>query len=172
MPTPWFFPQTITQYCEVPQHIAWDTSGLGYYLCQYQDGFYLSTINPLVHLANSVVNDVKNKTYYLSLTNYNITGITSPNGIEALLIMDRGGRITDETIQLQYLDQTFGINQASADLSLQKSYGGDGSFWGASTATSTMIMDPSFGITLRFQSHPTLPHKVAARINSIGIRVW
>ena len=172
MPTPWFFPQTISQYYEIPQHIAWDTSGLGFYNCQYPDGFYMSTVLPLVHLSNTWVNDVKMKTYYLSLTNYNISGITIVNGIEALLIMDRGGRITDETIQLQYQSNGIGINQATADLSIEKSYGGEGNFWGLNTITTSTVMDSSFGITLRFQSHPSWPHRVAPRINSVGIRIW
>ena len=172
MPTNWLYPNAVSQYCEVAQHIAWVDDGSNFYNLRNQTNTFVSTVKQLAHIANTYVNDVKQKTYYLSLTNFAIASLPPTiSGLEAMLGIDRGARITDDVIQLQYLGQPLGENLASDDLSIIKNYGGEGVFWGT-TLTPTIISDPSFGATLRFQSHPSWPHNVAPRINYFVIRVW
>jgi hypothetical protein len=172
MSTQWFYPTTVSQYCEIPQHISWQDDGTGYSSIKYDDGNCLPTTAPLLHIANTVVNDVKMKTYFLVLTQYNVSDLpVAISGIETEISMNRGGRITDETIQLQYNGAFIGVNKADFSLDVKKSYGGPMDLWDANL-TSGILTDPSFGIGVRFQSHPSWPHRESPKIDYIRIRVW
>ena len=171
MTTEWAYASTITQYAEVLNHISWKDDGMGFYQAMYPDGIFLETTSPLLHIANSLVNDVKNKTYYLSLTGFNLINIpASITGLEVAIEMNRGGRITDETIQLAYNGQLIGNNKANGSLDPYKIYGDATDLWGVNL-TNVLLNDPNFGIILRFQSHPRWPHKTSPLIDAVEIRI-
>ena len=84
--------------------------------------------------------------------------------------MNRLGRITDETIQLCYNNESIGDNHASLALDLTKYYGGDTNKWNTNL-TMTDIQNSSFGVILRFQSHPDWPHKNSPLIEAVQLRI-
>jgi hypothetical protein len=86
------------------------------------------------------------------------------------LSMNRGGRITDETIQFCLNDTLIGDNQATLDLDPTKIYGGEDTIWN-SNLTLANIQDPLFGVVLRFQSHPRWPHKSSPLIDAVELRI-
>jgi hypothetical protein len=172
MSTDWISPTTITQYAEVENHVPWKDSGTGFFEAMYPDEVFLETTVPLLHIANSLMNDIKNKTFYLQLTGFNIINLpTNPIGIEVEVSMKRDGRITDETVQLTYNNQLIGNNKADGTLDLYKIYGSNNDLWNANL-TAAMIGDPSFGIVLRYQSHPSWPHRSTPMLDYIRLRVY
>ena len=123
MTTPWFYPNAVTQYGEIPQHVSWQGEDNNWAYLRTTDAD-VSTTRELLHIANSTVNDLKMKTYYLYLTDFGIADISDPIlGIEVMIDMRRGGRITDETIQLRYNNDFIGDNRASYQLDNNKIYG-------------------------------------------------
>ena len=52
----------------------------------------------------------------------------------------------------------------------EKVYGGENDTW-ETTLSAQNINDPTFGITLRFQSHPNWPHKSSPIINAVELRI-
>ena len=92
-------------------------------------------------------------------------------GIQVKLSMNRFGRITDDTIQLTRNDELIGENQATLDTNPIKLYGSETSLWDT-TLTPEYLQDPSFGVVLRFKSHPRWPHKSSAFIDAVEIRVY
>lgn len=172
MSTLWFYPNTITQTCEVDEHVKWSGEESGFGNAKQSDNSYLSTTRELLHIANSVVNDIKEKTYFLHLTDFNIQDVPETiSGIEVEVSVRRGGRITDETVQLRYNDVEISDNKADFHLDTVKIYGASNDTWGA-TITPEMIQDPRFGVTLRYQSHPNWPHKESPKIDYVKVRVW
>jgi len=172
MTTAWFLPNTVTQFAEIPQHIAWQGEENNYAYLRTVDA-YLSTKSELLHIANPSVNDLKMKTYYLYLTNFNITGLPDVvSGVEVQIDMKRGGRITDETIQLRYNNEFIGVNRASYPLDNNTLYGGPTDLWELDSISTDIITDPSFGLGIRYQSHPFWPHKEHPMLNYIMLRVW
>jgi len=172
MPTSWYYSNNIFQFGEIPQHAAWVDDGTGFYNARFPDGAFINTVVPILHIANSIVKDIKNKTYYINFTDFNI--IDAPaiiSGVELELATNRGGRITDETIQLTYNNNLIGDNKANYDLSVNKIYGGYNDTWSANL-TQAIITDSSFGIRLRFQSHPSWPHKSTPMIEYARIRIY
>jgi hypothetical protein len=169
----WFTPSLVEQYAESGAdavHIPWfDTnnfSGL-----RNLDLQSIRTTKDLVHIARDPRHDVLQKTYYLRISNFGIpefSGILE--GIEVKVIMNRGGRITDETVQLCVNDQAVGDNLANLDLSVEQIYGDKTSLWN-SPIDINMIADSTFGILLRYQSHPRWPHKTTPLIDVVEVRV-
>lgn len=171
MPTPWFYPNTVNQTYEVIEHVPWVDEN-NFLSIKHPDGTFLSLSAPLLHIANSMVNDLKMKTYFLNLSNFKITYLpTTISGVEVQINMNRGGRITDETIQLMYNGSFIGENKATFDLSPLKMFGGPTDLWGT-TLTSNMLANSLFGIGVRFQSHPSWPHSEYPRIDYIRVRVY
>jgi hypothetical protein len=170
MATDWFYCNNVTQTYEVIEHIPWvDTDD--YFPIKHANGMFLSLSAPLLHIANSVVNDVKMKTYFLNLSDFQIKGLPDIiSGVEVEINMNRGGRITDETIQLMYNGAFIGENRANFDLSPDKLYGSNTDLWGT-VLTSAILSSSTFGIGVRFQSHPSWPHSEYPRIDYIRIRV-
>ena len=158
MPTPWFYPTIISQTAEDPSHIEWDSVN-DFVFLRSADSNFTKTTSSLVHIAISKGNAIKNKTWYLYLTGFNFTNIPQTiSGLEAELHMNRGGRITDDTIQLRYDNNWIGDNKSSLNLDMLKAYGSSEDHWGVNL-NSFNLLDPSFGIGIRFQSHPMYPHK-------------
>jgi hypothetical protein len=172
MTTEWFLPNLITQTAEVAQHIAWAGEENGFVYMKNADLSYVSTKKELLHIANPTTNNLKMKTYYLHLEDFNITGLPEViSGIEVEVNMTRGGRITDETVQLRYDGELIGRNSADYKLDNVKVYGAPDDLWELDTLTPEMLLDPSFGVTVRFQSHPSWPHREHPMINFIRLRV-
>ena len=178
MPTPWIYPTTVSQYTDSDVHIPWlhnneeflnttlDLSSEEYEINQ------LRTSKDLLHISNTLVQDIKMKTYFLVFQGFNWTNLPgSIAGLEARINVRRTGRITDESVYL-YQGTSIGTNQASLDLANDKTYGGDGFLWGLDEITSGTLTDPTFGLLLRYQSHPNYPHKVTPNIEHIQLRVW
>ena len=171
MTTPWFYPNAVTQYGEIPQHVSWQGEDNNWAYLRTTDA-YVSTTRELLHIANASVNDLKMKTYYLYLTDFGIADISDPIlGIEVMIDMRRGGRITDETIQLRYNNDFIGDNRASYQLDNNKIYGSETDLWDTTGLTAGMLRDASFGLGIRFQSHPAWPHKEHPMLNYIKLRV-
>jgi hypothetical protein len=57
------------------------------------------------------------------------------------------------------------------DLSPVKVYGGEGDLW-ATQLTVNDIQDPTFGVLLRFQSHPHWPHKDSAMLDAVELQIY
>jgi len=171
MYTKWFYPNAVSQYAEIEEDIAWngDNSFLN---LKHADGTFLTLSKPLLRIANTTVNDIKMKTYYLKLTDFQVNlTFNQLNGVEFELNMNRGGRITDDTIQLLYEDESIGDNLINIDLAPIKMYGGSDDLWGAQL-TKEMVEDNSFGVLLRFQSHPAWPHREYAKIDYTRLRFY
>lgn len=172
MTTNWAFARNITQESEVAAHAKWRGEDTGFAGIKSDLYGAVGTETDLYHTANLTLNDRKTKTYYLFLTNFNLIDIPDViSGIEVVIEMQRKGRITDETIQLRHNNQFIGLNKADFKLDLTKKYGSETDTWGANL-TKEMVTDPSFGVGVRFQSHPSWPHRDSPLIYYIKLRVW
>jgi hypothetical protein len=173
MTSNWALPRTISQYAEdgaESAHIAWEEID-SFSAIKTLDNKSIKTVSDLIHIARDPKHDIKQKTYFLKITNFNFENVPSiVSGIELRLSMNRYGRITDDTIQLTLNDQLIGANNANFDLVPIKLYGGENLLWDASLS-STDIANPSFGVVLRFQSHPRWPHKSGTLIDAVEIRI-
>ena len=172
MYTDWKYPRVVGQHSEHESHISWD--GIADLAdLKHSDGRFIRTSRDLVHISNPTANNIRSTTWYLTATDFNFGNIAPIiNGIEVRLSSKRGGRISDETIQLIFSGQIMGDNQATPELDMTKTYGGSNSTWGLDNIDAEMIRDPSFGIRMRFQSHPYWPHKESMLIDSVAIRVF
>jgi hypothetical protein len=174
-----FYPTTVTTSSEFPdQEIAWrttPTTNLGYLL-----NSRWSTMSDLMHISNPATGDIRNKTWFLTCTNFQISGISEPiNGIQLEIKGQRNGRIVDEVIQLTYQGQPLGNNnfvyltdsEGHLKITNDTVYGGPTDLWGT-TFTADMLQDPSFGVNLKFQSHPYYPHKCGMFLDSVLLTVY
>jgi hypothetical protein len=186
--TPWAYPTNISQITESDAHVAWDSSGFSY--LRYEDASYLRTVKTLQHIPNSFSGDRTMKTWYLLASGFNFRNVPEKiTGILVELKTDRGGRITDDTVQLRTVSTwtgytgAVGDNKANADLGQKKFYGSTVDLWGwdrigytgslLDTVLRQAIVTPNFGIALRFQSHPSWPHNSTPMIDYVKIRlIW
>jgi hypothetical protein len=172
MSTNWSFATTITQYAEDSSHIPWKDSGTGFYEALYNDNVYLETTKSLLHIPRAPINDLTMKTWFLKFTGFTFNNIPNTiSGVIAELGMSRGGRITDDTIQLTYNNVLIGENYANLGLDIVKQYGSSTDLWEANL-TNTIINDPTFGIVLRFRSHPSWPHNSTPMVDYIRLIVY
>ena len=177
MTTYWTKPAEITQYAQHDAeevHISWNI---------ISNRNPITTTAPLLHIARQPRNDITMKTYFLSLTGYTFENLPETiTGINCRVSMDRGGRIADETVQLTYKGKLIGSNQGkpafnpqnnASTLSPVTTYGGDISNWEVTgTVDTLMVQDPSFGVVLRFRSHPSWPHNTTPQINAVEIQIY
>jgi hypothetical protein len=179
MTTAWTRPSTIRQYAEAETNIAWHEE---YFRELLNDGpGALVTTKPLLHIARSPKTDLTYNTCYLELTGFNFTNVPEAvSGISAVIVMNRGGRIADETIQLTYQGELIGSNRpagimdpitSASLLAPVTHYGGVNDTWDIKNLTLGMITDPSFGITVRYQSHPRWPHSTSPTLRSIQLQI-
>lgn len=166
MPTPWFYPSTLTQFTEADAHVPW---------LNIEDNFtqinLVRSERDLRHISNTLVNDIKMKTYYLVLTGFNWSGLPDTiSGIEAYVSVRRYGRITDDTVRL-YNGEAIGDNRADPDLSNAKTYGAPTDLWDVEDLTAASF-DENFGLILRYQTHPNWPHQSTPCMDHVQIRVW
>ena len=172
MTSNWALPTSVTQYAEpgAENHVSWvDTNN--FYSLKHNDGRSIKTSRDLLHIAVQPRHDLVEKTYFLKIVGFNFINLPSTiSGIEMRLTMNRYGRISDETIQLCLNDELIGDNQTNVGLDPIKIYGSDTNVWNA-RVTITDIQRPTFGVILRFRSHPNWPHKSSALIDAVELRV-
>jgi len=174
-----FYPNTVDTSSEFPdQEISWKktpNTNLGYLL-----GGRWGTVRDLMHLSNPATGDMRNKTWFLNCTNFNIDNIPSQiSGLQLDIRAQRNGRIVDEVIQLTYQGQPLGKNnfvyltdsEGHLKLTNETTYGGPTDLWGADI-TSEMLLDPSFGVILKFQAHPYYPHKCGMFLDAVSLTVY
>lgn len=167
MPTPWTLPTVITQYAEDTVHIPWDNLEH----LSYPDQGFAKTQKPLLHIAVSRDRNIRQKTWFLVCQGFNFTSLpTTIPGIELNVQMNRGGRITDDTIQLYRGQELIGDNLADLTLAQNSYYGGETDLWGSNLAVADIT--ETFGIILRYKSHPSFPHRETAMIDSVRLRIW
>jgi len=170
MPTTWTYPTIITQTAEDPSHIEWDSVN-NFVFLRAADSNFTKTNKSLVHIAVSKNSAIKNKTWYLYLTGFNFINLPQIiTGIEAEIHMNRGGRITDDTVQLRYNNEWIGENRSTLALDMFKVYGTSTDNWGINLS-SINVQSSSFGIGIRFQSHPSFPHNSTPLLDYVRLRV-
>ncbi len=178
MPTPWSLPRTVIQFPEAFEHVAWDSSGEFYYL-KNNDGQFTKALEPLRHRANLRIGPIKNKTWYLVVTNFPLLMASQYTnkkiiGIQVQIKADRGGRIVDDTVQLRYQNNWIGENRAQFTVAPRFVYGFAGAWdlnYSDTNLINAIVQDPSFGVGIRFQSHPAWPHSTTPMIDYVSIRV-
>lgn len=173
MTTKWTRPTIVSQYSEEGAdnvHIPWDENQFS--LIKNSDGAGVKTLGALYHIARSPKLDLVTKTYFVRVTGFNFTNLPETiSGIEVRLSAKRSGRVTDETVQLCLNETLIGENRATLNLNPIKIYGNSNDKWAVGSLTSETVLNDSFGVVIRFQSHPQWPHRDAAYIDSIEIRI-
>lgn len=171
MTTNWTLPSLVTQYAEDESHIPWNEVD-DFSAIKTMNGKGTSTASPLLHIARQPRNDIKMKTHFLKATGFNFINLPDTiSGITCKVTMNRHGRIADETVQLTYNGELIGENYATTNLNPISVYGGEADKWKITDINTTMIQDSSFGIVLRFRSHPQWPHSTTPTLYSIELQV-
>lgn len=174
MTTPWTTPTIVEQYSEEGAenvHIPWDSTN-GFANLKSSNEQSVGTMDALYHISRSPKHDINSKTYYLRATGYNFTNIPEVvSGIEVRVKANRRGRVTDDTVQLCLNRELIGENMASLDLAPIKVYGGPEDLWAATNLSIVNVTDSSFGVVLRFKSHPKWPHRDPIFIDTVEIRI-
>jgi hypothetical protein len=171
-----YYPSKVIQIGEDP-NIQWASvvSGKDNALLQR----VWQTAKPLRHISNPASGNLRDQTYALVCTEFNIPSLDEVNGIELRVVGQRNGRIADETIQLTYQDSAFGDNNFNYEtdgegrlpLFNDTKYGGPTDLWGTDI-TPEILQDSSFGVILKFQSHPYYPHSTAMLIESVSLTIY
>jgi hypothetical protein len=174
MATDWTNPRQITQYAESGAeniHIRWDDSN-GFSDLKSANSGSVGTLEKLLHIARSPKPDINSKTYYLKLTNYIFSNLPDTiSGIELRINSRRAGRITDDTVTLALGNQFLGDNQANLEINPIKIYGGEQFLWGLRNISKETLQDESFGVVVRFKSHPHWPHSDPMDLISVQLRI-
>jgi hypothetical protein len=170
MTTDWTPPTLISQYAEPggeQVHIPWDLHGGNFVISP------ITTDGLLTHIARSPKFDIRSKTYFLQLSGFNFKNLpTVLTGIEMRLTARRRGRIMDETIQLSIGNQLIGNNVASSLLDPIMFYGGSTDLWSTQNFSLSNVLDNNFGVSIRLQSHINWPHRDAAFIDAVELRIY
>ena len=188
-----YHPKSIVQYAEYPDNnISWSNNFRDKTIIENPDYNFadsntsagnrnvIGSVKELTHVSNASFGPKLDKTYYLKCTNFGFSGLTDAlTGITLLLDTQRNGKIVDETVALIYQDQV--ISKNKTDLSTQyeghlrngniQTYGGETDLWEAEL-TNEMVMDPSFGVLLRFTSNPMYPHKCGMDVFRIMLSTY
>lgn len=174
MATDWYNPQTISQYAEPGGeniHIRWDDSN-NFAGLRSANGTAVGTVSSLIHIARSPKPNITSATYYIKMTGFNFQNLPDlVSGIELKLSSQRVGRITDDTVILTYNNETIGENQARLEINPIMYYGGEASLWGIRSVSRALVQDSSFGVILRFRSHPSWPHRDPMDLKSVQLRI-
>jgi hypothetical protein len=173
MTSNWALPTTVIQYAETDaedHHVSWvDVDNFN--AIKNLDSGFIKTSRDLIHIAKQPRHDLTEKTYFLKVTGFNFINLPDTvSGIECKLHMQRSGRISDETIQLCLDNDIIGDNQSSFKLDPIHIYGNETDIWNAKL-TITDVQKSTFGVVLRFRSHPDWPHKSTALIGAVELRV-
>jgi hypothetical protein len=162
-------PTIFNQYAESTEFdIEWNTDFNT--INSMYSGLALS--KPLLHIARQPKNDIKMKSWYLQLTGFNFENIPDTiAGIQLKLSVDRHGRVFDDTVQLCYQNELIGANKCTRTVDPVQFYGGITDTWEIDNL-SAIVQDPSFGIVLRFKSHPDWPHKTTPTIRFVELQIY
>ena len=172
-----FYPSVVDQVVSNQNEIKWTS------FPNVGDNYLLNrrwkTVSDLVHYSNPASGDYRNKTCGLLCTGFNIPVLESLHGIQLRLVAQRQGRIVDETIQLSLRGNLIGKNnfvyrtdsEGHLPLLNDTTYGGESDLW-ATDLTPRDISDPSFGVFIKFQSHPYCPHKQSIYVDSVMLTVF
>lgn len=173
MTTPWTTPTTITQYAEEgaeEAHISWypvDAVNL-----RTQPSGIICTDGELIHISRSPKYDIKNKTYYLKATGFDFKDIPETiSGIEVRIKTNRNGRATDDTVQLCLEGEVIGENRATLEVLPEKIYGNSTDVWEISDTSTSILTTSTFGVIIRFKSHPDWPHKDPVSVEAVQMRI-
>jgi hypothetical protein len=173
MTSNWALPNNVEQYSEEgaeEHHVSWLEID-NFNSLKSVNGRSTKTSRDLIHIARDPRHDILEKTYFLRLTNFNFQNLPSKlTGIELQVTMNRNGRITDDTVQLCIDGNLVGENQATRELAPIKLYGTKTDLWKSALNISN-VQHNSFGVVLRFKSHPDWPHKSSALIDAVEIRI-
>jgi len=174
-------PTEVTQYAEAPDvDIAWD-SNLSFLPNNGIVG--ISTVKPLLHISRSPKLDLTYKTWFIQATGFNFTNLPDIiSNIKVTVNMNRGGRVSDDTIQLCYQGSAIGenraqpayeltVNQNQSLLQPTTNYEGNLATWKIDNLTASMAQDSSFGVLLRYRSHPSWPHKTSPMLYSVSLQI-
>jgi hypothetical protein len=173
-----YYPQLVQGLPPTEFEITWRTHPSGPF--ESIAGLRYQTASHLIHLSNPACGDLRSSTQALSFTNFNITGVPEViSGIVLQVNTQRNGRATDEIIQLTYQGVAIGTNHVDyytdteGHLTLDNSatYGSSTDTWGVDL-TPAMLQNPSFGVILKFQSHPYYPHSSGMFIDSVSLTVY
>lgn len=174
-----FSPNSVEQVSEAPEYeIAWQSSAASN--TDYLLNKRWRTVKDLKHIANPATGDLRNKTYSLVCTNFQMTNLPSTiSGVELRLNAQRNGRIVDEVIQLTYQGQAIGKNnfvyltdsEGHLTLKNQAIYGSATDLWDFEL-TPEVLQDPTFGVIIKFQSHPYYPHSSGMLVESVLLTVY
>ena len=139
-----------------------------------------STVRSLKHIANSASGNIRERTQALICTNFQIDKLPDIiTGLEVKITAQRNGRIADEIIQLTYQGNPIGANnfiyladsEGHIKITNETIYGNPTDLWGTEL-TPDILTDPSFGIILKFQSHPYFPHNVGISLDEVLLTVY
>jgi len=163
-------PTIVSQYAEDSSHIEWNNNITD---LKYSAGVIgVSTVKPLLHISRQPRNDITMQTWYIKATGFNFTNLPQQiSGITVTIAMERHGRVTDDTVQLCYQDEPIGENLAFLTWDPTTVYGGVTNTWKVKNLSAAMVQDSSFGLLLRYQSHPRWPHSTVPIIRSIDMQV-
>jgi hypothetical protein len=173
------FPTTVIQYAEDElAQIQWQPDNLNYLL--YPGLSSVSTIKPLNHIARSPKYDLTDTTWFIQAAGFPVDNLPEViSGITVTVNMNRYGRITDDTIQLCYQGELIGENycQPVVDsnthslLGPTTTYGGPTDTWHIDNLTPAMVADPTFGVTIRYKSHPAWPHRTSPILYAVTLQI-
>lgn len=170
MPTLWTTPNTISQFAEYDTHVPWENVNDFAYLKFPYEGS-VKTTKSLLHVAVSRDNPVKMKTFFLRISGFQFADLPDViQGLEVEIACDRGGRITDDTVQLYQNNDFIGENLADSDTHPIKIYGSQTDNWGVDI--NNYIKNSGIELVLRFQSHPLYPHNSTPLLDSVRARCW
>lgn len=172
-----YIPNRVDKFSEYPEdQVDWITIPTSGLLVNNR----WRTVRSLKHISNPATGDIRDQTYSLICTNFNITELPDIiSGLELRIVAQRNGRIADELIHLTYQDQKIGKNnfnyitdsEGHLKITNESVYGGPTDLWDADI-THEMLIDPSFGVILKFQSHPYYPHNVGMTLDSVSLTVY
>ena len=174
-----FIPKTVDQQSINPtQEIAWSSTPSTNITYLLESTW--RTVSDLTHFANPATGDLRSRTQSLVCTNFNMVNLPELiTGIQIHLSAQRGGRITDEVIQLTYQGEVIGQNKVNyitdseghLPITNDSIYGGATDLWGVEI-TPAMLLDPTFGVSLKFQSHPYYPHRCSMMLYAVTLTVY
>jgi len=163
------YPTTLHQFPEVGDHIPWanaqgsESISTGSIIRSAKDLYHL-----VVSMSDSSSEPVLSKTWYIVLSNFQFTDSDSisglPKSIKVHMDISRRGRIVDDTIRLvngiipvsQNIASYLADEYNHITISDKSVIGGDLSEW---QLIDDLTIDSNFGIMLRFQSNPIIPHR-------------
>lgn len=146
--------------------------------------FYAESTQPLYCISGLWQERFRTKTNQLISTNFNIPLMgSSISGIEVQTHILRKARIEDLLIQLTLNGSLIGENKADMTSSKEAYYEnktvvGDYHIYGSETdlwnteLTINDIQNPTFGVSIAYQSNEMIPHRDLVFLNQLALRVY